>query len=205
VEQKGTNLKLRLLSAFLSFPGGDLATNGSNQGIVTIVQPIGTAIRWQYSHDGGVSWLSFVPGEEEELDGSEEELLLRARLTTSNPHISPALNLRDIQWIGYQSNASSTFVTHELKLSQGVYMARLYAEMSVPSGSSVAWFGSTDNGVTWEPMVLTGTQPLDDVWTEFAFERIFAQTWRRDFRFKAVLSTNGHEAPRLNILGITFL
>ena len=87
---------------------------------------------------------------------------------------SPVLNFHDVHWLGTLSNTAGTYITCEMTLMQGVASAKVYAEMDVPSGTSVTWYASNNGGAAWEAMTLAGTRPINEIWTEYTFACTFA-------------------------------
>lgn len=167
------------------------------------VVPQGTDIRWEYSLDGGDAWDALVPGEEELLAALGSRIVLRALFSTSSGIQSPVLSFHDLHLFTYLNAANGAYVTRELVTSQGIASAKVYAEMSVPSGTTVQWFCSNNGGSTWEPMAQEGTRPINQTWTEFTFGRTFASAAGTRIRFKAVMAGTQLVTPRIHTLGAT--
>ena len=126
--------------------------------------PEGTRIAWEYSTDGGATWDSIVPAEEENLPNLATSILVRARLVGGEANDTPALNFRDVNLVGYLNGTTGAYVTRENELTQGVASTKVYARMDVPSGASVDWYASNDGGETWESMALEATRKVDEEW-----------------------------------------
>jgi hypothetical protein len=167
------------------------------------VVPQGTDIRWECSLDNGGSWDAFVPGEEEQLAALGTRIVLRALFSTSSSAESPVLGFHDLHLFTYLNATEGVYVTRELVTSQGIASAKVYTQMSVPSGTSVQWFCSNDGGATWEPMAQEGTRPIDQTWTEFTFARAFASAAGTRVRFKAAMAGTQLVTPRIHTLGVT--
>ncbi len=167
------------------------------------VIPQGCSLVWEYSTDGGLTWDAIVPAEEERLPNLAANVLVRVRMETGASHDTPALNFRDVNLIGYKNDTSGVYITRENELTQGVESTRVYAQMHVPSGTGVQWFVTNNGGFTWEPMSLDSTRPIDQDWTEYTYQRTFADSTGRKIRYKALLSGNALIFPRIHSLGAT--
>lgn len=97
----------------------------------------------------------------------------------------------------------STRAIRELVATQPIASAKVYAEMSVPSGTTVVWSASNDGGATWEPMAQESARPLNDTWTEYVLGRAFASPAGNRIRFKAVMAGTALVTPRIHSLGAT--
>ncbi len=165
--------------------------------------PQRTGITWDYSTDGGSSWDAIVPEEEESLPNVAAQITVRARLTSSTPNDTPALNYLDVNLIGYLNSPSGTYISRENELTQGVESTKVYAQMNIPSGCSMEWFTSNDGGATWEPMALDSTREVDQTWTEYVYLRTFTNPAGTRVRYKAILTGNNLVYPRIHSLGAT--
>ena len=135
--------------------------------------PEGTGIRWEYSTDGGSTWDAIVPAEEENLQALATQVLVRALLSGSEANDSPALNFKDVNLIGYLNQREGVYVTRENELTQGVASTKVYAQMNIPSGASVRWYASNEEGNGWELLSVEATREIDQVWTEYTLTRTF--------------------------------
>ncbi|MDX2176307.1 MAG: hypothetical protein SF028_07530 [Candidatus Sumerlaeia bacterium] len=165
-------------------------------------------IRWREGGEptrfrGLSSWCAIVPGEEEQLPAIACRVVVRALFSSGLAFQSPVLNFHDLQLMTYLNATVGTYVTRELVATQPIASAKVYAEMSVPSGTTVAWFASNDGGATWEPMGQEDARPLNDTWTEFVFSRTFASPAGNRVRFKAVMAGTALVTPRIHSLGAT--
>ncbi len=165
--------------------------------------PLGTSITWEYSVDDGFTWDAIVPEEEERLPNVESQVLVRAKFASSTANDTPALNYKDVNLLGYLNNGMGTYVTRECALLQGVSSTKVYAEMNIPSGTTVNWHASNDGGMTWEAMTLDSTRPIDGTWTEYALSRTFADSAGNRVRYKAVMTGSSLIYPRIHTLGAT--
>ena len=165
--------------------------------------PEGTRIAWEYSTDGGATWDSIVPAEEENLPNLATSILVRARLAGSEANDTPALNFRDVNLVGYLNGTTGAYVTRENELTQGVTSTKVYAQMDVPSGASLNWYASNDAGETWESMALEATRKVDEEWTEYTLALTFADPAGDKVRYKAELTGNRLVYPRIHTLGAT--
>lgn len=165
--------------------------------------PEGTGIAWEYSTDGGATWDAIVPAEEENLPNLATEVLVRAVLAGSAANDSPALNFKDVNLVGYLNRASGAYITRENELTQGVASTKVYAQMHIPSGTSIDWYASNDGGVTWEAMALESTREIDQEWTEYTLAHTFADATGNKVRYKAEMTGNPLVYPRVHTLGAT--
>ena len=110
--------------------------------------PDGTGITWEYST--GSTGDPLVPAEEEDLPNLATSVVVRALLTGSAANDTPVLNFKDVNLVGYLNHTRSVYISRENELAQGVASTKVYAQMNVPSGTSVEWHG-TSNGATWGP------------------------------------------------------
>ncbi len=167
------------------------------------VIPEGCLVTWEYSMDGGVTWDAIVPAEEERLPNIATDILVRIRLESQLTNDSPALNFRDINLVGYLNNTTGAYITRENELTQDVESTKVYAEMDIPSGTSINWFTSNDDGETWEPMTIEETRPRDIEWTEYTLSRNYADPTGRNIRYKAEMTGTVMTYPRIHSLGAT--
>jgi hypothetical protein len=165
--------------------------------------PQGTGMAWDYSTDGGVNWDAIVPAEEENLPNVTTQVVVRVRLTSSISNDSPVLNYKDVNLIGYLNKPSGTYITRENGLTQGVASTKVYAQMNIPSGTSVNWLATNDGGATWEPMTLDTTRKIDSTWTEYTYTRTFTNPAGNRIRYKAAMTGTNLIFPRIHSLGAT--
>ena len=165
--------------------------------------PEGTHLIWEYSTDGGLTWDSVVPAEEERLPNLADNILVRARFSTGMGNDTPALNFRDVNLIGYLNKTTGTYLTRENELTQGVESTKVYTQMDIPSGTSLQWFASNDGGETWEAMTIDNTRPIDEDWTEYTLVRTFDDPSGNKVRYKAEMTGTVLTYPRIHTLGAT--
>jgi hypothetical protein len=165
--------------------------------------PQGTALDWEYSTDGGATWDAIVPAEEERLPNLAAQVVVRVHLSTSMANDTPAINFRDVNLVGYLNKIAGTYLTRENELTQGVESTKVYAQMDIPSGTTLQWFASNDGGVTWEAMTIQATRPIDENWTEYTLVRTFADPAGNKVRYKAVMTGTPLVYPRIHSLGAT--
>lgn len=165
--------------------------------------PQDTGITWEYSNDDGTTWHAFVPGQEEQLANLTNDITIRAILTNQADTETPAINFRDVNLITHQNRSQGTYLTRESQLAQSVQAARLYSQMNIPSGTSVNWFASNDNGTTWAPATIQDTRIIDNTWTEYTMQATFADPTQNRVRFKAEMTGSPLIHPRIHTLGAT--
>ncbi|HUT54420.1 MAG TPA: DUF4815 domain-containing protein [bacterium] len=165
--------------------------------------PEGSAIVWEYSTDGGVTWDAIVPAEEERLPNLAGQVLVRALFSTGVVNDSPALNFKDVNLLGFLNNPTGAYLNRENELTQGVASTKVYAQMSIPSGTTINWFASNNGGLTWEAMSIAATREIDYEWTEYTLTRTFTDPNGNKVRYKAELTGNNLVYPRIHTLGAT--
>jgi hypothetical protein len=165
--------------------------------------PEGSAIVWEYSTDGGVTWDAIVPAEEERLPHLAGQVLVRALFSTGAANDSPALNFKDVNLLGFLNNPTGAYLNRENELTQGVASTKVYTQMSIPSGTSINWFASNNGGVIWEAMSIQTTREIDQEWTEYTLTRTFTDPNGNKVRYKAELTGNNLVYPRIHTLGAT--
>lgn len=165
--------------------------------------PEGTAISWEYSADGGSTWDAIVPAEEENLPNLATGIIVRAVFSGTEINDSTALNFKDVNLIGYLNNPTGTYLSRENELTQGVESTKVYAQMHIPSGTSINWFATNDGGITWESMSIETTREIDNEWTEYTLTRTFADNTGTKVRYKAEFTGNNLVYPRVHSLGAT--
>ena len=165
--------------------------------------PEGTRVEWQYSTDDGTTWNAIVPAEEETLPDGTTWVLLRALFTGGQINDTPALNFRDVSLIQHMNTTQGHYVSRQIELTQGVADTKVYAQMHIPSGTSVDWLASNDDGATWEKMPLESTREIDQEWTEYTLTRAFTDPTGNKVRYKARMNGTFRVYPRIHTLGAT--
>ncbi len=165
--------------------------------------PEGCAMLWEYSTDGGATWDAIVPAEEERLPNLATQVLLRVRLASNADNDSPVLSFRDVNLVGYLNGTAGVYVTRENELAQGVASTKVYAQMDIPSGTTIQWFCSNNGGATWEAMTIDVTRPITEEWTEYTLMRTFTNNTGNRVRYKAAMTGTPLVYPRIHTLGAT--
>jgi len=165
--------------------------------------PEGCAMLWEYSTDGGAAWDAIVPAEEERLPNLATQVLVRVRFASSAANDTPALSFKDVNLIGYLNGTAGAYITRENELTQGVASTKVYAQMDIPSGTTVLWFCSNDGGTTWEAMTVDGTRSITQQWTEYTLSRTFTDDTGDRVRYKATMTGTPLAYPRIHTLGAT--
>jgi len=168
------------------------------------VTPEGAKIAWEYSMDGGYSWEAIVPAEEERVTWVNTFFHFRAKLTRASQNESPVINFRNVGMVGYLGIGGGNYVTRQIELMQSVASTTLYAEMNVPSNTTVTWYASNNGGSTWEQMTIDATRPISQDWTEYTLKRTFTDPAGTKVRYKAVMWCGYRDInPRIHRLGAT--
>jgi len=128
---------------------------------------------------------------------------MRARFETSVSNDSPALNFKDVNLVGYLNNTTGAYITPENELTQGIASTKVYAQVQIPSGSTVNWFTTNNGGTTWEAMTLDATRAIDSTWTEYTLSRTFTDPTSKKVRYKAEMTGTNLSYPRIHSLGAT--
>jgi hypothetical protein len=165
--------------------------------------PEGTSLIWEYSLDGGLTWDAIVPAEEERLPNIAAQVMLRVRLSTTGSVDSPALNFHDVNLLGYLNKTAGVYLTRENELSQSVSSTKVYAQMNIPSGTTVQWFATNSGGSSWEPLSIVSTRQISQEWTEYTLSRTFTDPSGRRVRYKAAMTGTPLVFPRIHSLGAT--
>jgi len=87
-----------------------------------------------------------VPAEEERLPNLATQVLVRVRFASNAANDTPALSFKDVNLIGYLNGTAGAYITRENELTQGVASTKVYAQMDIPSGTTIQWFCSNDGG-----------------------------------------------------------
>jgi len=165
--------------------------------------PEACAMLWEYSTDGGTTWDAIVPAEEERLPNLATQVLVRVNMTTNAANDTPALSFRDVNLIGYLNATAGTYISRENELTQGVASTKVYAQMDIPSGTTIQWFCSNNGGATWESMTIDDTRPITHEWTEYTLSRTFTNNTGNRVRYKATMTGTSLVYPRIHTLGAT--
>lgn len=91
-------------------------------------------------------WDAIVPAEEERLPNLATQVLVRVRFASNAANDTPALSFKDVNLIGYLNGTAGAYITRENELTQGVASTKVYAQMDIPSGTTIQWFCSNDGG-----------------------------------------------------------
>lgn len=111
--------------------------------------PVGTRVVWEYSGDAGASWSAIEPAVNVDTGQMLTGADVRATLYGTNklsPVVAVPPGLLVVKW-----EASGTYISRNTILSAYTDI-RLYMDINVPSGTSVAVYYSIDDGSSWVDM-----------------------------------------------------
>lgn len=115
------------------------------------VKPAGTNITYEVSLDGGTTWEFVTPGVTNTLGHSGDQMLMRARLTSTGDSTPQLLGYR-LYVPGYET-PHRVYSTVQ-SLSAAIYNATVTANSTQPASTSISFQVSADGGSTW-----TGVSP----------------------------------------------
>jgi hypothetical protein len=122
--------------------------------------PEGTAIRWEYSIDGRVTWTACAPFTLTELPAVATTLEFRATFQSNSPYLSPALH-KNLGVLVQKNKPATSFVSKSVTLTvdatkvpaqTGKTAFAGWIEYQEASGGSTQVFVSATDGATWWPM-----------------------------------------------------
>lgn len=111
------------------------------------VTPAGTAIQYEISVDGGATWTAVSPGSNVALGTPGTDLVLRARLSTTDPSVTPELLDYAITTRTY--NGSAVVQSTAITTATAADTVRLDVAQSLGSGNGITYEISGDGGATW--------------------------------------------------------
>ncbi len=129
------------------FPASTVICQGLNSGTLTLVGSVGNVVQWEYSTDGGISWIS----------------ILNTTNSQSYSNLAAPTIYRALVQSGVclpQYSAQSTFSINAQPIGGTLYSNATVCGVSNSSvltligfsGSISFWESSADNGVTWVPI-----------------------------------------------------
>ena len=124
--------------------------------------PTDTSLTWEYSSDNGNTWSPISLGADLELDSIITSIVLRAKIQTSRPEVSPVIALDSIELIGYRNDTICEYVSKNIETDSNFSTIKQVISAYVPTGTSFNIYYSVDgNGARWasatqegEPIVL---------------------------------------------------
>ncbi len=162
------------------------------------------ALTWEYELNGDGVTRPFEPFSKRLLDAQATSVILRAKLSTSDPDVSPSITLPGVGLAGFLNATTGAYVSRMVQFSQGLTKATAYVYVYVPSTTSVAFQTSNDDGATWETMSLDAAADLDGFWQEYTLSRIYTDSAKSKFRIRAnFTAATPMVIPRIGHLGVT--
>lgn len=171
--------------------------------------PEGTQASWEYSVNGGTTWLPAVPEERREVQSGDDdiELMVRANLVASVDRFRTPMLIDQVGLLAYSWLASGVYVTRTLYLQQAVSEMRLYALQNLPGGTSVVWKASNDGGSTWVTLAVvpSETRIIDDRWNEYVYTGTFADGSLSEVKLKCEMTgASTNVVPEIHRIAATF-
>lgn len=120
------------------------------------VKPGGTNIAYEVSLNGGTTWEAVTPGVTTTLGHSGDQMLMRARLTSTGDNTPQLLGYR-LYVPGYET-PKMVYSTVQAAAAT-IYNAILTTNATLPAGTSISYSVSSDGGGTWTG-VTPGTEEL---------------------------------------------
>ena len=108
----------------------------------------GGSIQWQYSTDGGTTWLSASLGTNT-LSGTAQQLKLRATMDASPDGLNTPV-IQDYSVTATRHTAPQMLYTQNYTFGEAVSKLTLSTTQATPGGSGIAYEVSTDGGATWQ-------------------------------------------------------
>lgn len=138
--------------------------------------PDDAAVAWEYELNGNAVVVPFGVFENQRLTLAGTSVLLRARLSTADTHVSPAIYRPSVLLYARENATTGKYISVAVDFGQDVVDARLYVVANLPGGTSATWYLSNDDGATWETVsTLTGyPAALGGGWSEYGFDNTFA-------------------------------
>lgn len=111
--------------------------------------PEGTSIKWSYVLNGSVT-RPIAPFTKVRPSAIPTSIVLRATLSrTSATRCSPRIMLPSIALIGQQRATAGKWISPAFRFTQTVTNALATVMAYIPSGASVTWYASRDDGAVW--------------------------------------------------------
>lgn len=152
--------------------------------------PAGCTIYWQYSTDGGTTWVPIEAFSDKELDTAATRVTLRAQWTSMR-NVSPAISTSSLMLGSFTNKLQSTYISRNVNVAAGFNDVKVAVNLYVPTGSSITVYYATDtNGTSWTAMTAQGTPTqVTNLYKEYIFENKLSST-AKNFRCKLVLTTS---------------
>jgi hypothetical protein len=164
--------------------------------------PQGTAITWEYELNGDNVKRPISLQEKRLLDVNTTDFILRALLTTDRDGTSPSVSMSTVGAIGFLNALAGKYVTRQFAFSQPLDKVHVYAHAAIPSGCTVTWFASNDDGVTWDEMTVDDSEALDATWSKYTLSVTFSDGSGQKFRLRADLTASSPlVVPKLGPVG----
>lgn len=163
--------------------------------------PSGTDLKWEYSVNGGTTWLPTTALQLQGLsqDYSGVTFVLRATFTGSGDGwLSPLLVKDSLHLITYRNKLNGLYANLNIQLPDPSTFVTLkvWHQAYIPAGTTVSAFYSIDGGINWVELTSPTTTIIDEMYTESAYsETVSAQT---EYKVKLEMTTGS--APKQRII-----
>lgn len=167
--------------------------------LVNQLIPAETNITWQISAEGSI-WSSIKSNEGANILGNKyEDCYIRAILSGVNK--SPIINLGAIIAIGIKFELSSKYVNRNIVTLSNYTTIDIWADVNKPSGTDVVFKFSTNDGSSWTNATQTGSQVLDELYTQYHFHNTVSAI--NQFRINLDLTGTETKTPYIKRLMVT--
>ena len=171
------------------------------------VVPEASTVKWEYVLNGGQT-LPISPFTKVRPPVIPTSIVLRARLSRAASGVTPRINLNTLALVGVQRTASATLITPAVTFTQTMTNALMTASAHIPSGATVTWYVSRDDGAVWTAMgAPTDIIDLNAYWKEYQWNTPVAlggSSTTKKLRVRAELVASSHlnYGPIIGKLGV---
>lgn len=174
-------------------------------GMADVSTPDGTELIWEYSNDGGVSWLPLVIYNDMELSKLINQILIRVKLVPTKT-VSPVILTDSCYFIGFVNNTVGNYVSRNVAMDGTFTNVKQIISVYDPDNShtSMAVYYAVDvDGDSWKSPTQKGKKVLGNGWYQYTFEDEVS-SGAKNFRARVYMTTNDSTVrPRLkNLMNI---
>lgn len=161
--------------------------------IADVSTPGDTNLTWEYSTDGGFTWVPLVLFNDMELQKVVTRVLIRAVLKpSSDKTISPAILMESCYFVGFKNNLECNYISRNITTDDAFYDVKQIISIYDPDNThtSVSVFYATDgDGNSWSSGTQAGVKVLGNGWYQYTFKDSISRG-ARDFRARIYLTSN---------------
>lgn len=153
--------------------------------------PVDTKLEWEYSSNGGLTWLPLAINSKVDLSKTINEIEIRA-IIEARKNVSPAISTESIILVGYKNLEKSSYVTRNVTTDMEYKEVKMIVETDAPSGTGVVFYYATDiDGNDWKSLQQESSKPkIEGSFTEYTYKATLDESNVKNFRAKIVLTTN---------------